>query len=182
MKTEDSKSSNPRLLYEYKIYQTFLENSNFPNVHWYGEEDHTNLLVIDRLGKSLQSFMNSKNPKKLTIPEVANVAVQVLKILKDFHANNFIHRDIKPENILFGPSGSSKKLYLIDYGMAKLYKQKPTIFYDKVKENLSKTNRWDIKFDQETLYAKYNSILYVRDVNEIEKRRFLFVRFVSIFV
>jgi casein kinase 1 len=39
-----------------------------------------------------------------------------------FHSNNLIHRDIKPENYVMGSIKSLKTLYMIDYGIAKLYR------------------------------------------------------------
>lgn len=38
------------------------------------------------------------------------------------HSKNLIHRDIKPENFLMGLNENSHILYLIDYGLASLYK------------------------------------------------------------
>lgn len=38
------------------------------------------------------------------------------------HEINYIHRDIKPENFCFGVDGERNVLYLIDFGLAKLFK------------------------------------------------------------
>ena len=38
------------------------------------------------------------------------------------HNKNIIHRDIKPENFLLGVKKKSHLIYLIDYGLAKKYK------------------------------------------------------------
>jgi len=40
------------------------------------------------------------------------------------HNRGYIHRDLKPENILMGLDESASTLFLIDYGLAKLWKQK----------------------------------------------------------
>lgn len=41
--------------------------------------------------------------------------------LEKVHELNYIHRDIKPENFTVGSLGDQHKVYLIDYGLAKLY-------------------------------------------------------------
>ena len=40
-------------------------------------------------------------------------------IIKTIHENNIVHRDLKPTNICFD---SNNKLYIIDFGIAKIYK------------------------------------------------------------
>lgn len=38
------------------------------------------------------------------------------------HTKGFIHRDLKPENVLMGLDQNASTLYLIDFGLAKMYK------------------------------------------------------------
>lgn len=42
------------------------------------------------------------------------------------HSKSFIHRDIKPENFLTGLKKKSHLIYLIDYGLAKIYRDRKT--------------------------------------------------------
>lgn len=46
----------------------------------------------------------------------------MLDRVEAFHKKGLIHRDIKPENFVVGDNGDINKLYLIDFGIAKLYK------------------------------------------------------------
>ena len=58
-----------------------------------------------------------------TIKDVSLIAIQAITRIQAFHETGFIHRDIKPDNILFGSDEEANKLFLIDFGLAKMYMQ-----------------------------------------------------------
>ena len=49
---------------------------------------------------------------------------QLIDILEKIHSKGVVHRDLKPENILVGVGEEYNKLYLIDYGLSKFFKDK----------------------------------------------------------
>ena len=51
------------------------------------------------------------------------------------HFKNYIHRDIKPDNFLIGLGRKSHMVYLIDYGLAKRYRDPKTGQHIAFKEN-----------------------------------------------
>ena len=55
------------------------------------------------------------------------------------HSKSIIHRDIKPENFLLGLDSKSKLIYIIDYGLAKKYRDPKTGQHIPFKENKNLT-------------------------------------------
>ena len=66
-------------------------------------------------GRDLQAELEQKG--KFTEPEVLEILLEIIKILKFVHENDAIHRDIKPSNIM--RDRSSGRLYLLDFGAVK---------------------------------------------------------------
>jgi casein kinase 1 alpha len=60
------------------------------------------------------------------------------------HVKNFIHRDIKPDNFLMGIGRHCNKLFLIDFGLAKKYRDSRTRQHIPYREdkNLTGTARY----------------------------------------
>lgn len=50
------------------------------------------------------------------------MAEQMITRLESLHNKNLIHRDIKPENYVIGYGANYTVVHLIDFGLAKYYK------------------------------------------------------------
>jgi len=50
------------------------------------------------------------------------IADQLIARIEFVHSKNFIHRDIKPDNLLMGSGRHCNKVFLIDYGLGKKYR------------------------------------------------------------
>lgn len=78
-------------------------------------------MVIDLLGKSLEDLFNDCG-RRLGLKTVLMLADQLLCRLEIVHTKCYIHRDIKPDNFLVGRGSRRHMVYVIDFGLAKLYR------------------------------------------------------------
>ncbi|XP_068709530.1 casein kinase I-like [Montipora capricornis] len=121
VKLEAQKARHPQLLYESKLYKILQGGVGIPKFRWFGQERDYNVLVIDLLGPSLEDLFNFCS-RKFSMKTILMLADQMIGRLEYFHNKNFIHRDIKPDNFLMGISKSCNKLYIIDFGLAKKFR------------------------------------------------------------
>ncbi|XP_051825258.1 casein kinase I-like [Antechinus flavipes] len=155
VKLESQKARHPQLLYESRLYKLLQGGMGIPRTRWYGQEKEYNILVMDLLGPSLEDLFNFCS-RKFTLKTVLMLADQMITRIEYVHTKSFIHRDIKPDNFLMGIarprntrggySGGKRKrggaavanrsqdpsfsglnqLYLIDFGLAKRYRDNRT--------------------------------------------------------
>eukprot|EP00826_Nyctotherus_ovalis_P059150 TRINITY_DN81_c0_g1_i21.p1 TRINITY_DN81_c0_g1~~TRINITY_DN81_c0_g1_i21.p1 ORF type:complete len:432 (-),score=79.53 TRINITY_DN81_c0_g1_i21:329-1624(-) len=79
-------------------------------------------MVMELLGPNLETVLKqSKDP--FAVSTAAFVGIQMLKLVRHLHSRSFIHRDIKPENFVLG---ADETVYLIDFGLAKRFRDKHT--------------------------------------------------------
>ena len=109
-----------------------------PNVHWFGIEGDFNVMVMDLLGPSLEDLFNFCG-RKFQLKTVLMIADQILGRIEFFHSKNFLHRDLKPDNFVIGFSKNSNRIYIIDYGLAKKYRESTTGVHIPYKENKNLT-------------------------------------------
>lgn len=138
IKLENIKSKHPQLLYESKVYKMLAGGVGIPNVYWYGVEGEWNVMVIDLLGPSLEDLFNFCN-RKFSLKTVLMLADQMITRIEYVHAKNFIHRDIKPDNFLVGAGKKSGLVYIIDFGLAKKYRDAKTQQHIPYRENKNLT-------------------------------------------
>uniref|UniRef100_A0A670JE25 non-specific serine/threonine protein kinase n=1 Tax=Podarcis muralis TaxID=64176 RepID=A0A670JE25_PODMU len=171
VKLESQKARHPQLLYESKLYKILQGGVGIPHIRWYGQEKDYNVLVMDLLGPSLEDLFNFCS-RRFTMKTVLMLADQMISRIEYVHTKNFIHRDIKPDNFLMGigrhcnkclesPVGKRKRsmtvstsqdpsfsglnqLFLIDFGLAKKYRDNRTRQHIPYREdkNLTGTARY----------------------------------------
>jgi casein kinase 1 len=116
-----SKPGCPTLLLSLLCVQSFPQGS-------------FNVLVMDLLGYSLEDLFN-RCGRRFSLKTVLMIADQVLLRLEYIHSKSFIHRDIKPDNFLIGLGRRSNIIYVIDFGLAKRYRDPKTHVHIMYREN-----------------------------------------------
>ena len=125
IKFESIRSKHPQLLYESRIYQILQGGVGIPNIHWFGVEGELNLMVLDLMGSSLEELFTNCG-RKFSLKTVLMLADQMISRIEFFHAKNFLHRDIKPDNFLMGLGKKANQVFVIDFGLAKKYRDPKT--------------------------------------------------------
>ncbi|EDO46523.1 predicted protein [Nematostella vectensis] len=143
VKLESQKARHPQLLYESKLYKILQGGVGIPSVRYYGQERDYNVLVMELLGPSLEDLFNFCS-RRFTMKTVLMLADQMISRIEYVHNKNFIHRDIKPDNFLMGVGKHCNKLFLIDFGLAKKYRDSRTRQHIPYREdkNLTGTARY----------------------------------------
>lgn len=127
VKFEKLRTRHPQLYYEAKIYRYFNNNSNggsiigIPKLHWYGQEGEHNTMVLDLMGSSLEELFNQCR-RVFSLKTVLMLADQMIQRLQFVHTRSLVHRDIKPDNFLMGVGNKAHILHIIDFGLAKKYR------------------------------------------------------------
>ncbi|XP_042426987.1 casein kinase I-like [Zingiber officinale] len=138
IKLENVKTKHPQLLYESKLYRILQGGTGVPNVRWFGIEGDYNVLVMDLLGPSLEDLFNFCS-RKLSLKTVLMLADQMINRVEFVHSKSFLHRDIKPDNFIMGLGRRANQVYIIDFGLAKKYRDTSTHQHIPYRENKNLT-------------------------------------------
>ncbi|ORZ12355.1 kinase-like domain-containing protein [Absidia repens] len=127
IKFEPRKSDAPQLRDEYRTYKIMAGTVGIPSAYYFGQEGLHNILVIDLLGPSLEDMFDVCG-RRFSTKTVAMLAKQMINRVQTIHEKNLIYRDIKPDNFLIGKPGSAyaNNIFMVDFGMAKLYRDPKT--------------------------------------------------------
>ncbi|KAJ3239815.1 serine/threonine protein kinase [Chytriomyces hyalinus] len=138
IKLESIKSKHPQLEFEARVYKGLVGGIGVPNMYHFNVEGEYFCMVIDLLGPSLEDLFNFCG-RTFSIKTVLLLANQMISRIEYMHTKNFLHRDIKPDNFLMGLGKSANTVHVIDFGLAKKYRDGRTHIHIPYKENKSLT-------------------------------------------
>ena len=116
------KRKNHKSLLEAETYiLCYLKGEGIPYIKSYGFSGDYNVLVMELLGKSLETLFQENNCI-FSLKTVCMLAEQMITRLEYIHKKYILHRDIKPDNFTLGRGKKSHIIYLIDFGLSKKYR------------------------------------------------------------
>lgn len=151
-KTEDTFSKTPELDHEKSIMISLNNCNNIPKIYKSSINGTKKVVVMDLLGHNLEQIFTLTNYKFHYSTSLLLIS-QILDIITELHNNHIIHRDLRPEHFLFDKKNSSdiikpalddkrpfelnplSKLYLIDFGVSKLFEDPTTKKHISFKKN-----------------------------------------------
>ena len=133
VKVESVNHKHPLIHHETSMYQHLLSRNGFehlyqgrvgiPYHYWTGTQSDYNLLVMEKLGDSLETLLSRCTNRKFTLKTTLMLADQMISLLEYIHSKNILHRDIKPDNFLIGGDARNFfRVYIVDFGIARFYR------------------------------------------------------------
>eukprot|EP00826_Nyctotherus_ovalis_P034635 TRINITY_DN2902_c0_g3_i1.p1 TRINITY_DN2902_c0_g3~~TRINITY_DN2902_c0_g3_i1.p1 ORF type:complete len:250 (-),score=53.26 TRINITY_DN2902_c0_g3_i1:251-1000(-) len=121
---------------------------------------------MELLGPSLEKVFKDAG-RKFLANVVTDIGIQLLKLIETLHTKNYIHRDIKPENFVIGLNDNVKSVYMIDFGLAKAYRNVTSGLHIPYRDNRS--------FTGTARYASVNTHIGIEQSRRDDIEAFIYI-------
>lgn len=121
IKIELDSQKRSKLSLEKAILETMSGVEGFPEVYAYGQKDGKNFMAMENLGPNLHNIYDYCN-RNFSLKTVCLIGIQAVTRIENLHNKGYLHRDIKPENFTIGVEENTSRIYLIDFGLSKKFK------------------------------------------------------------
>jgi serine/threonine protein kinase len=122
-------SSDKRRMQRFRQEAKVASSLNQPNIltiFEFGEAGGLTFLATEFIdGETLRDYLRGQ---RLKLPEILDLAIQILAALDAAHEARIVHRDIKPENVMVRRRDHVVKV--LDFGLAKVTEKRATLATD----------------------------------------------------
>ncbi|KIK14507.1 hypothetical protein PISMIDRAFT_116955, partial [Pisolithus microcarpus 441] len=113
------------LRHEYEVLSKLQGITGIPRVTSFRKEASYSVMVFECLGPSLEKVFHSCH-RSFSHHTIAAIGEQLIRCLQNIHLHSYIHRDVKPSNVLIGTGQDAPAIYLVDFSIAKPYRDPHT--------------------------------------------------------
>ncbi|KIK21670.1 hypothetical protein PISMIDRAFT_103780, partial [Pisolithus microcarpus 441] len=113
------------LQHEYEVLSKLQGIAGIPHVTSFGKEASYSIMVFEHLGPSLEKVFHSCH-RSFSHHTIAKIGEQLIHCLQNIHLRSYIHQDVKPSNILIGTGQDAPAIYLVNFSIAKPYRDPHT--------------------------------------------------------
>ncbi|KAN0123247.1 Protein kinase-like domain containing protein [Russula decolorans] len=140
VKLEAAQEWGSKLEHEYHVYRATSGIRGIPKMLWYGVEGRYNVMVLSHLGCTFKEMAQLgvldanavfTYAKQMVFSPCARSTLlftshSKLSVLKSLHDHHYVHLDVKPDNFMIGTGDRSSRVFLIDFGLTRLFRNPAT--------------------------------------------------------
>ena len=122
VKTELISSEKQLIKMEVAVFKALREFTHVPTFLGCGRSTKFNFIAMSLVGENLAELRKQQRAQKFSLSTVCYLCWQALDALRCVHEAGILHRDVKPSNFAIGLSPDRRRLYILDFGLARFYR------------------------------------------------------------
>jgi len=131
-----------RLLEREKVVLNELRGATgVPRVMWFGRDGGNHVLVMELVGRTVESLYLYCQ-QRFSLKTVLLLADQLIARMEAMHRKGILHGDVKPDNMAMGRGPKANEVYLLDFGLARYYRDAMTLIHHPPEYGAGKTGNY----------------------------------------